>query len=370
MKAPLLLFLIVLLGLPCLLVSQKTEDPFFKTDTLDIKQKVRIMGLPIVFYTPETKFGIGGGAQLFFTQSNNLFNNRLSNIFIDAIYTTEKQLIIDIKPQFYFNKGYLFLDAAFKYKVYPNSFWGIGNNTPDENLERYNMRTFSLRVDLLEKLPPDLNFGFRFLFENHIMIEVAEEGLLAAGDIPGSEGARISGLGVIFNLDDRNVMEAPTKGNFVQFSGEFSARVFGATFSYNKFIFDFRKYFNLGKNKTLAVQAYLESAYGDVPFQAMAWLGGGERNRGYFRGRFMDNHLYSVQAEYRWRFLPRWSMAAFISTGEVASSPRQFLDDAKYSFGGGIRFQISKKLPSLLRLDIGIGKEGNSGVYFGVNEAF
>ena len=46
------------------------------------------------------------------------------------------------------------------------------------------------------------------------------------------------------------------------------------------------------------------------------------------------------------------------------------LKDFKYSFGGGIRFKLKKNLPTLLRLDVGIGKEDNSGFYFGVNEAF
>ncbi len=35
-----------------------------------------------------------------------------------------------------------------------------------------------------------------------------------------------------------------------------------------------------------------------------------------------------------------------------------------------MRFQIVKKLPTLVRLDIGVSREGNIGLYFGVNEAF
>ncbi len=56
--------------------------------------------------------------------------------------------------------------------------------------------------------------------------------------------------------------------------------------------------------------------------------------------------------------------------GEVADLPGGFLDDIKPSVGGGIRFKLVKDQNTVLRLDIGVGKDDSSGFYFGVNEAF
>ena len=85
---------------------------------------------------------------------------------------------------------------------------------------------------------------------------------------------------------------------------------------------------------------------------------------------FIDNNLYVLQAEYRWRFMPRWVLAGFVLVGEVADLPRNFFADLKPSLGGGVRFQISKSQQTLLRVDVGFGKDGSGGFYFGVDEAF
>ena len=77
-----------------------------------------------------------------------------------------------------------------------------------------------------------------------------------------------------------------------------------------------------------------------------------------------------VQTEYRYRFKPRWIVAAFALVGEVAPKVGEFFSDLKPSAGGGIRFKIVKDQDTWLRLDIGFGKDQSSGVYFGVNEAF
>ena len=80
--------------------------------------------------------------------------------------------------------------------------------------------------------------------------------------------------------------------------------------------------------------------------------------------------MYVFQAEYRLKVTNRVKIAGFALVGEVASLPGDYFNDLKPSFGGGVRFQITKKNPTLIRLDYGIGQGGQSGVYFGVNEAF
>ncbi|MCE2613258.1 hypothetical protein LVD13_09765 [Flavobacteriaceae bacterium D16] len=46
------------------------------------------------------------------------------------------------------------------------------------------------------------------------------------------------------------------------------------------------------------------------------------------------------------------------------------MKELKYSFGGGLRYLFNKKENVNLRMDIGIGQDGNTGVYFGIEEAF
>lgn len=352
------------------LFGQEKQEHLYQSDTFRIKQKVEFIGLPIAFYSPESSFGIGAGLQSFFRTKANIYNSRESNILSTLIVTLNKQLILDIRPQLYFNLGELYFDGLFKYKIYPNFFWGIGNNTPESNKEQYNMKTIQANGALLKRLPPNLNFGFEYRFEKHEMLDLQEGGILSSEEVPGSGGAVISALSFVFNLDNRDDVFSAMSGNFMQLNAGFSSKVIGATNSYNRYVIDLRKYIPFAKNKSLATQVYFESNYGNVPFQTKSWLGGADRLRGYFKGRFIDDHMYVVQMEYRWRFHSRWGLAGFLAGGEVSDRPYNFFSDLKYSVGGGLRFKLTKSKPTLVRLDFGLGKDGNNGIYFGVNEAF
>ena len=350
--------------------AQEEKGVVYRFDTLGKTKSVKIIGLPVVFSSPETDFGFGGGGQVFLLKQSNVYNARLSNVLFSAIYTLRNQFLLDVKPQIYVSKGDYFLDMSYQFKIFPNLFWGIGSSTAEEAEEDYDMTSNELRVAFLKRLPPSLNFGFEYVFENHNVTEVAEGGILASGSVLGSEKAVISGVGVIFNLDSRDNIASPRSGYLLQMNGRFSSEIFGSTTAFNTYIFDFRAYRPLGKKSLLALQGFSEGNYGDVPFQGKAWFGGGDRARGYFRGRFIDDHQVVLQAEYRLRFHRRWSAAGFALMGGVADLPGNLFDDIKPGFGGGLRFQLVKDQDTLLRVDIGFGEDGNSGFYFGVNEAF
>ena len=368
-RRQILILLFFLVHVVCF--AQEPSKTVYISDTIVKKKNVQIIGLPVVFYTPETNFGFGGGAQFFFKNILDVINLRESNVLITAIYTSKKQLVIDIKPQFYLIKGNVYVDAAFKYKVFPNSFWGIGNSMPDSLEEKYNMKTFYMHLAFLKRVSSTTRFGLEYIYEKHTMLELAEGGKLAADTIPGSdETTIINGFGIIFRHDSRDNIFSPNSGNYLQFKGRYSSKLLGANYGYNKFEIDFRKYFGLGGNNVLAMQIFFMNAMGDVPFQDMAWFGGGERGRGYYYGRYIDKQMYSLQLEYRIRLHPRWSVAVFVSGGEVAPNIKQYFSNFHASAGGGIRFKPLKKNPTILRLDYGKGPGNNSGIYFGINEAF
>ncbi|MDM9631210.1 BamA/TamA family outer membrane protein [Robiginitalea aurantiaca] len=365
-----LLFYILMLSCSLSVWGQSKDGAIIRSDTLKSGKSLKLIGIPVIFSTPETGFGFGGGGQLFITGESNTFGVRKSNILFTGIYTANSQIVLQALPQVYFGEGDYYLDGSYEFRIYPNKFWGIGNNTPDTNEENYDMTSHKLRVDFLKRLPPSLNFGMRFNYEYHELTEVEEGGLLDSGDIPGSEGAIIVGLGAIFNLDTRDQVEDPKGGYYVNFNAQFSSKNFGATYGYNRFITDLRAYYPLGEKGLLAARIYVENNYGDVPFQSKAQFGGGNMARGYFQGRFIDDQMYVLTAEYRWRFHPRWSLAAFGLMGEVSGINQEFFNNPKFSTGGGVRFKILKKQNTLVRLDVGIGEAGNSGFYFGVNQAF
>ncbi|GGI56988.1 BamA/TamA family outer membrane protein [Winogradskyella haliclonae] len=352
--------------------QRKDENNVIKTDTIASNKNYQLIAIPIAFYTPETDFGFGGGGQLFFLSEKNRYKNRLSNILFSGIYTLNEQIILEVTPQVYLGSGDYFIDAHYLLEVYPNLFWGIGNNTPDANEEVYNQTTHALNIAFLKRLPSNLNFGFQFTYKNHEVTEVESNGLLDTGSITGSNSAIIVGLGAVFNYDTRDNTGSPNKGYYYQAKAQFASKILGSSNQFNKFILDLREYLPVGKKSLLAFQLYSESNFGDVPFQALASYGGGNRARGYFFGRFLDKNMYVSQTEYRWRFKPRWTINAFALAGEVAEKPEDFFNikNIKSSLGLGVRFKIFKDKDTWLRFDYGQGVQGNSGIYFGINEAF
>ncbi len=347
------------------------EDPYiYKTDTLGAEKKVKVLGLPVVFASPETGFGFGGGAQLIFLKQADRYDSRISTMLASAIYTLNNQLMIEAMPEIYLKGGDYLIDGNVSFKIFPNKFWGVGKGTNEEAEEDYDMTSINVRAQFLKRLPPLLKFGLGFNYIQHDVTEVTEGGLLDQGDILGFDEARIVGLGIVFNFDSRNQIASPTEGFYFGMDTWFSSENMGATSSFNKFIADLRTYLPIGGKSVLAGQIYSESTFGDVPWQAMAWYGGGDRGRGYFRGRFMDKQMYVTQLEYRWKFHRRFTAAAFSTLGGVADVPDNLFKNAKYSYGGGLRFKFVKDQDTLLRIDFGFNDEGGSGFYFGVNEAF
>ena len=353
--------------------SQVDKDPpvAVQTDTLKA-DKLQLMAIPLVFYTPETNLGFGGGAQLFFKTRNTSLVRFNSNVLATVLYTLNDQLIVSATSQTYFLNGNYILDAKFLYRVFPNLFWGIGPETPDENEEFYSPTDLTLDASFLKRVHSNFNFGLNFSFANYRITEIEPEGILDTADIEGSDGARTLGLGLVLNIDSRDNTFSPLMGSFSQFKTNFASRAMGSTHSFNVFQLDLRKYFNLGKNRVLAAQLYSRFTLGESPFQSRSFYGGGELARGFYRGRYIDDNLYLIQLEYRAPLGKRWEFAVFALTGNVGSQsdPADYFSNLKSSVGLGPRFFIYENKRTLLRLDIGLNSDGSTGLYFGVNEAF
>jgi outer membrane translocation and assembly module TamA len=92
--------------------------------------------------------------------------------------------------------------------------------------------------------------------------------------------------------------------------------------------------------------------------------------RGFFEGRYRDENLLVLQAEYRVQLYERWGAAIFLSAGDVSDSLRSFnLGDFRLAGGLGLRYAYNVKERINLRLDVAVTEE-SSGVYFSVGEAF
>ena len=172
-----LIHIVIALMAPLILFAQEREqdEAIYKTDTLRKTKKMQMIFIPVAFYTPETNFGFGGGGQIFLLGEKARFRNRISNALVTGIYTTNKQFIFELTPEIFLGSGNYFIDAKYRFEIYPNSFWGIGPDTPEDAEEIYDQTSHILDIEFLKRLPPNLNFGFVFVLRKDNMDRMTKQ---------------------------------------------------------------------------------------------------------------------------------------------------------------------------------------------------
>ena len=328
--------------------------------------------MPIVYYSPETRWAGGIGGIWTFRPKGTAPRSRPSALSFVAYYTQNKQYMIAAKPEIYLANEAYFIAGNLEISRYPGRFYGIGSETPDSNREDFTPYQVSLEASVWRKVVPrpGLYAGIVYNFDHYRFTAFDPAGRLASGGVPGSGGGTASGLGVQFRWDDRDNVFTPRRGRQFSFSASLYHSLFGSDYHYTKIQLDLRQFFPLFKSHALAVQGIVRTTAGTVPFVALPKIGSDSVMRGYYNGRYRDKTMAAVQAEYRFPVWWRFGLVAFGGFGDVASdlshlAPGRF----KFSGGGGIRFKVDPKEGVVIRLDVGFGKSV-SGMYLTAGEAF
>lgn len=338
-------------------------------DTVEPKRS-GIFFLPFVFYTPETKLAGGGLVNYYFRESGSKLTSRPSSIMPSVIYTQNKQIVAELSTYLYWKDEAYYSEGYLAFIEFPAKFYGIGNNTSEDDEEDFTRRFSTLRLNFQKRVQPGLYLGIGYEFEHSELREVEKEGLLAQGEILGSEGGTSSGGAFLMSWDTRNSLFSPSCGGFYQLSASLFDGALGSDYDFVRYVLDVRQYFAVSSSHVAAFQAYARSVTGDPPFQKLSLLGGQNMMRGYYEGRYRDKNMIVFQSEYRMPIWWRFGLAGFAGFGDVADKVGNFqLSDFKYSLGAGVRYQISPQEGINVRLDFGFG-EGTSGLYITFNEAF
>jgi len=328
--------------------------------------------MPIIAYAPETSLQFGLGGQLVFKPFAGGENTRPSSLDLIARYTLNNQLIISSEHRIFFKEEKYILQGELEFQKFPQFFYGIGNDTPEENEELYDFSSIEADPILYRQLFHKLYAGLGYRFAYRFNMDYAADGWLINSDIPGKNGGRSAGMQLGLLYDNRNNVLNSTAGVYAEFSHTSHRKYFGSEFDYSITILDARTYFQPFSqlNHTLAFQVYGYFTDGNTPFTDLAAFGGGTIMRGYYQGRFLDNHLLATQAEYRLPIWRRIGAVGFISVGEVAPTLNDFtFSGIKPAGGVGLRFNMMEKENLNLRFDVAFGKN-TSGIYINISEAF
>jgi len=252
--------------LPALVIGSGQDSPGQK--------RSGFLTLPILFYTPETKLAGGAAINYYFRESGSASTSRPSTIMPSITYTQQNQIMAELVADLYWQNEMYHILGYLGYKKFPDKFYGIGKSTPKSNEESYTPRSAKINLSILKRIGANWSAGVQYEFEHNKLIQVEESGLLAQGDIVGSEAGMTSGAGFLLNRDSRDNIFYPTSGNYCQFLVTLFNSALGSDYDFKRYNLDFRQYLSLSYSQVVAVQSYLNMQTGEPPFQKLAMLAG------------------------------------------------------------------------------------------------
>lgn len=325
--------------------------------------------IPALTYSPETSLGIGMRAiKVFKHRSDTSALLRPSTLPITFLYTLNRQTILTTELNYWMNENRDYINIRAELTDYPFKFYGIGNDIALESEEFYSTRFAYFHFNYERMVMPGIYIGPRYEFRIDDIYRKELGGILDRGLVAGSDGQRLSGLGLMLNIDTRDNIFQPMNGQYHQISWMTFQPYLGSNFTFNQYNLDFRKYLRTWNNQVLALQTWWNFTTGNPPFQHQSLLGGSDLMRGYFEGRYRDRLAMAHQAEYRFPVYRNLGLVVYGSAGQVADRLSAYgFGRMRYGGGFGFRYKISEDGLNI-RLDLAYGDQ--KAFYFGLNEVF
>ncbi len=290
-------------------------------------EKSRFIAYPVVTFAPETSWEFGVNS-LYIYYANDNPKNRLSEISVLGFVTLEGQYGLHLDHANYTDQDEWFVLGKGRFQSFPLLYYGIGSDTPEDPQAEVDQFSIVLRERLLRKLAPSFYVGPEASIDSLSGVRFNfEEG--AEPELPnGSKGSFNLGLGLGIVYDNRHNVLNVRDGFFSELAALHYNDNWGSDFTFWVFESDTRIFFPINARDTLAVQLYGRMTVGDVPYNELSTLGGESLLRGYYLGRFRDNHFVGTQVEYRFlpfpfsnAFLRRFGASVFGATGAVFPGP-------------------------------------------------
>ena len=322
------------------------------------KKQRRLVLFPVIVKSPEYLWGAGVAGTYFFKLRQDSAT-RTSSLKSVSFYTVRNQFVFASDGTVYFTNEKYILHFIASYSLFPDRFWGRGNETPSSNQEKYTIYQYDLYPQLLRKVFSDFYLGVSYEFQNVFNFEYNKDGtsLFDTQNITGKSGGKISGTGFLITWDSRNNAFSPSKGFYVQYYVAYYGKGIGSDFDFTIRSIDIRKYFSFKKERVLAFQLNLVSTIGDTPVRDLAFIGSNSYMRGYYEGRYADYNMIAFQGEFRVPVKGRWGFTTFAGVGRVGSTLGDVfqIHSLKPSIGIGLRYALRPKEKLNLRLDAGFG---------------
>ncbi|MBC7383619.1 MAG: BamA/TamA family outer membrane protein [Bacteroidia bacterium] len=326
--------------------------------------------LPIWGIAPETGIRLGVSVGYLFRVKHTDSITRPSLLRLNTQYTQNGQFSVRPTIDIFFAENKYNLKAQFIYNNFNENYWGIGNKVSENAKENYKFRLNKLNLKLTKQFIKNLYAGLQLQYERLYDIRFNDSSNAPSGGVAGINGYNILGGGIAIAYDNRDHVYYPFKGAYIELSNLSYPQAFGGNHQFHNITFDARKYHRLWKENVLALQLFGNFNFGNVPYRQMGTIGNDMIMRGYYNGRFRDQHLLAFQLELRKIIWGPLGIVVFGGGGNVGRDVPDLLSTIKANYGVGVRFLGIRKEHLNIRTDLGFGQNGIYGFYFTMGEAF
>ena len=333
---------------------------------------------PMFGYSDRTGFEIGVTPVLRFNsrkQNDNGFH-RPSTIAPSFLFSTKGMYEVEMDVILFTRHNWC-INSKAQFLFLPDTFYGLGNGDKLNDNASFDSYKYTLGGDVLRGITDRFFVGLQYdvnyhQFEN---IRNPERNPMAQldGSVEGSGGGWSNGIGPVVRFDSRNDVVYPSAGWYVAASHLTYGAFVGSEYRFGNTMLDVRRFIAIkGSEQVLALQAYFNSVYGDVPFYKLSTAGGKRLLRGIGHPyKYLGRHAWLAQAEYR-RYL-WWRLGAVVFAG-VGNVFNRFdscaFEKMHVMTGAGLRFRALPKEALNIRLDFGVTNRGDHAIFFTIREAF
>jgi hypothetical protein len=325
--------------------------------------------VPIWAISPETGIKLGGSFGYVFKTINDSIT-RPSSIRLNTSYTQLNQFNIRPHVDIFFKQNSYNLKAQYVFNDFNEYYWGIGNTAPESAKEIYHFKQHRLTARFVKQIFKNWYVGPQFLYERIYNINFFESSNNQPRNVPGMNGYEVLGAGLALAFDNRDNVFFPTSGAYLEISNHLFLNENLNTYRFKAVLMDLRKYIPIGKKDVFAMQFLGSYNGGLVPYRQMPTIGNEMIMRGYYNGRFRDDHYVAFQAELRKSIWGPLGMAVFGGFGNVGRNFSDLGIAIKPNYGIGLRGMMIRKEHLNARLDLGFGEKNIRGVYITISEAF
>jgi outer membrane protein assembly factor BamA len=344
------------------------------------------VGAPIPIVNPTVGWGLGAIAMVNYPLVKSDKISPRSHTAVAGFGSSNKSWAAGVLQQFYFLKDDYRAKLVFGGGKLNSDFYGVGNYAAYEFSFPMGTTGVGGTVSILRRVIDRFYAGIQYRLiwvKNEIELNNLDESAIGdwirentdydTSDLTYKTEKISSGLGWVFLYDSRNDQFSATDGWLAELNTLSYLEQFGSDDVFGIFDAALNGYFSITSDKyVIAARLYGIYATKGTPVYFIPTMGQGADLRGYTFGKYRDNLLMAMQAEFRWNFIWRFYLVAFVGMGTVADG----FDDLAGapvlgSYGGGIRFKVLKKKRLMIRVDYARGAEGGAGaLYFSINEAF